>query len=90
MNSKIKKIGMVLIGSIFVIVTILLVIEGHKPEFFDIFGVFIFAFLFIVGIFMLVSRKKLPDYIGFIILLISILGLIVDGSIVIKNFILGG
>jgi hypothetical protein len=36
------------------------------------------------------KKKKMPDIIGFIILLIGILGLIVDGYIVIKYIILGG
>ncbi len=85
-----KKLNMILIGVIVVVVTIFLVAQGHNPEFFDIFGLFVFAFLFIIGIWMLKSRQKLPNWAGFIILLIAILGLIVDGSIVIKTYILGG
>ena len=84
-----KKPLMILIGIIIVIMTILLVAQGNKPEFFDIFGLAVFAFLFVVGVLM-VKKQKLPEWVGFVILLIAILGLIVDGSIVIKTYILGG
>ncbi len=60
-----------------------------NAEFFDIFGIGVFAFLLFVGIKM-IQKKKLPKYTGFIILLIAILGLIVDGYIVIKTYFLGG
>jgi peptidoglycan/LPS O-acetylase OafA/YrhL len=85
-----KKILMILIGVITVSITIFLVVQGNPPEFFDIFGLFVFVFLFIIGFWTLKSKKRLPEWAGFIILLIAILGLIVDSSIVIKTFILGG
>ncbi len=56
-----------------------------SAEFFDIFGLIVFAFLFVVGVLM-IRKQKLPDWVGFIILLIAILGLIVDGYIVIKTY----
>ena len=59
-----------------------------RPEFFDIFGLAIFAFLLFVGIKM-VQKKKLPNWTGFVILLIAIAGLIVDGIIVTKTYIIG-
>jgi len=70
-------------------ITIYLISSGKQPEFFDIFGLIVFSYLFIIGIWML-KGKKLPDWSGFVILLIAVLGLIVDGSIVIRKFILGG
>ena len=60
-----------------------------RPEFFDIFGLIVFAFLFMVGLKM-IQKKKLPNWTGVVILLIAIAGLIVDGFIVIKTYILGG
>jgi len=60
-----------------------------EAEFFDIFGLGTFAFLFVIGIWMLKSRKKLPNWVGYVILLISLLGLIIDGTIVIKTYFLG-
>lgn len=84
-----KKPSMILIGMIIVIMTIFLVAQGNKPEFFDIFGLFVFVFLFVVGIF-IVKKRKLPDWVGFAILLIAILGFMVDGYIVIKTYFLGG
>ena len=83
-----KKPLMILIALLIVIITIFLVVQGNKPEFFDIFGLFVFVFLFVVGVLML-TKKKLPNWTGFVILLIAILGLIVDGSIVIKTYFLG-
>ncbi|MBU2053176.1 MAG: hypothetical protein ABIJ14_02745 [Nanoarchaeota archaeon] len=79
----------ILIGIIAIVIAVLLVVQGNPPEFFDIFGLIVFIFLFIIGILM-IHGKKLPDWTGFVILLIAILGLIVDGSIIIKKFILGG
>lgn len=84
-----KKPLMILIGMMIVIMTIFLVAQGNRPEFFDIFGLVVFVYLFVVGVLM-VKKRKLPDWVGFVILLIAILGLIVDGSIVIKTYFLGG
>ncbi len=61
-----------------------------SAAFFDIFGFIAFIFLLIVGIWMLKSKRKLPKWIGIIILLIAILGIIIDGFIVIKTYIIGG
>ena len=84
-----KKLLMTLIALVAVIATIFLVAQGNKPEFFDIFGLIVFVFLFAVG-FLMIKKQKLPNWVGFLILLIGILGLIVDGSIVIKTYFLGG
>jgi uncharacterized membrane protein len=85
-----KKSQMFIIGIISVLLAVLFITTNQKPEFFDIFGIFIFIFLSIIGFLMFKKKKKMPDIIGFIILLIGILGLIVDGYIVIKYIILGG
>ncbi len=60
-----------------------------RAEFFDIFGLIVFTFLLVIGL-MMIKKKKLPDWAGFVILLIGILGLIVDGYIVIKTYLIGG
>jgi hypothetical protein len=77
------------IGIIAVLLAIVFIVQGNQPEFFDLFGLVVFAFLFWVGYKMLKSRKRLPDWVGFVILLIAILGIIVDGYIVIKTYIMG-
>ena len=61
-----------------------------SAEFFDIFGFLAFVFLFVSGIWMLVSKKRVPFLMKIAILAIGLLGLIVDGYIVIKTFIVGG
>ena len=55
-----------------------------NAEFFDIFGFIGFSILFITGISLLKKSKKQ----AFVILVISLIGLLVDGYIVLTNFIL--
>jgi hypothetical protein len=81
-----KKSLMILIGIITVLTTIFLIVKGNRPEFFDIFGLMVFSFLLIISIWMLRTKKRLPEWVGFVILLISITGLIIDGFIVIKTY----
>ena len=57
-------------------------------EYFDIFGVFGFCILLYIGIRMLKSKRKMPKYVSEIIIIIAILGLFVDGDIVLSNFLL--
>lgn len=82
-----NKISNSAILVIAIILSLLLIYSGNGPEFFDIFGFIGFAFIFIAGIIMTKSKKKMPDWVGFIILLIGIIGLIVDGFVVFKNYI---
>ncbi len=58
---------------------------GLNAEFFDIFGLVTFTFLFVIGILMIMGRE-LYSWVGYVILLIGILGLVIDGSIVIKTY----
>ena len=58
------------------------------PEFFDIFGIAIFTIILLIGIWKTGSKKKLPLWIGYLLATIGVLGLIVDGTIVIKAFLL--
>lgn len=58
-------------------------------EYFDIFGFIGFLILVIAGIWMLTSKKRVPFWMKLVILVIGIIGLIVDGYIVIKTFIIG-
>ena len=55
-----------------------------EPEFFDIFGLIVFSVLLILGI----SLRKIARKRALVIIGISIIGLLVDGYIVISNFIL--
>lgn len=57
-------------------------------EFFDIFGFIGFAILLFSGIKILKSKDRSIKKYGMIILIISILGLIIDGYIILTNFIL--
>jgi len=57
-------------------------------EFFDIFGISVWVFFLGLGGWMLLTDKETPDWIAYIILIIGVLGLIVDGYIVIKTFLL--
>lgn len=82
-----NKILSIIITIIVIVVAIFLIIQGNRPEFFDIFGLVIFIFLLIVGSWMLLSKKKLPQWVGFVILLVGILGLIVDGFIVFQTYL---
>lgn len=61
-----------------------------NAEFMDIFGLIGFAILLFSGIKVLKSKdKKIKKY-GMIIIAISLLGIVIDGYIVIKTFIIGG
>ena len=59
-----------------------------NAAFFDIFGFFGFVILLVIGIKMLKSRKKLPDWTAMIVILISLLGMIIDAYNVIINFLI--
>jgi uncharacterized membrane protein len=83
-----KKLVQLIIGAIAIIGAVSFIFLEQPPEFFDIFGILVFIFLFYIG-FLIYTKKEIPDYTGFIILLISILGLIVDGYLVLNKYFLG-
>jgi len=58
-----------------------------EPEVFDIFGIFVFVVLFATGISLWKKYGKDKKE-TWIVLTISVLGLIVDGYIVLSKFIL--
>lgn len=58
-----------------------------RPEFFDIFGVGIFALITIMSVRTLFFGALFPRWMIFFLLAISLLGLIVDGTIVYKTYI---
>jgi len=61
-----------------------------NPEFFDIFGIFAFIIILIIGILIKVKRRKLPnnlfDWIGIILIIIGVLGLVVDLWMVFRGY----
>lgn len=59
-----------------------------RPEFFDIFGIFIFMFLICVSFWQLKFKKLLSDWILIIILIVGILGLAIDIYNVYKGYLL--
>lgn len=90
MKLKFKKIfspKFLLFLLIGIIITSILLIF-FPAEFFDIFGITVWVFFLGLGGYMLLTDKKTPDWIAWIIIIIGVLGLIVDGYIVLKTFIL--
>jgi len=59
-----------------------------SAEFFDVFGFFGFIIIIFLSIWMLVAKKKFPRWAGVVLLIIGVLGLIIDGYIVIKTFLI--
>ena len=63
-----------------------------NPEFFDIFGIFVFAIILIIGLLIRFKRRKLSDktwnLISLFLIIIAILGLIVDGIIVWRTYLI--
>ena len=61
-----------------------------NAEFFDIFGIFAFIVILIIGILIKFKRRKLPnnvfDWIAIILIIIGIIGLIVDMCLVFKLY----
>lgn len=84
-----RKIIYALIIVVAILTAIFLIAQSNKPEFFDLFGLLVFSFLLIVGYLMMGKKKKMPDWVGFVIFIVGVLGLIVDGFIVFKTFFQG-
>ena len=57
-----------------------------ETKFFDIFGLIGFIILFFIGL-RIIKVKKLKNY-GYVILLITVMGIIADSYSVITNFLL--
>lgn len=61
-----------------------------SAEFFDIFGIFAFVIILIIGILIKFKRRKLPnnyfDYIAIVLIVIGVLGLIVDLWMVFRGY----
>ena len=58
-----------------------------KPEFFDIFGLWGFIFIFSVSLWSLKKRKPIPKWALRLLILIGILGVVIDGTIVYLSFL---
>lgn len=59
-----------------------------NPEFFDIFGLVGFLILLFSGIKVINSKDKSIKKYGLIITIISILGIIIDGYVILRKFVL--
>ena len=57
-----------------------------KPEFYDNFGVFIFSYLSLLSGWMLWTKKRMPRWAIYTLLIIGILGIIVDGTLLTKFY----
>lgn len=58
-----------------------------RPEFYDIFGFFIFVFIIAACAWSLTTGNELSETLTSILLVIGIAGLIVDGSMVYSKFL---
>lgn len=62
-------------------------------DFFDIFGLLIFTGLTVLGLYELYSKKQMPDWVAFTLIVIGLMGLIIDGVTsfeLLKKWILEG
>jgi len=63
-----------------------------EAEFFDIFGIFAFIMILIIGVLIKFKRRKLPnnvfDWIAIILIVIGVLGLVVDLIMVWRSYLI--
>ena len=59
-----------------------------NAEFFDIFGFLGFVYITSISLWMLKNNKKLPKMAIIILLTIGVLGLLIDGFIIIKTYLI--
>ena len=59
-----------------------------QAEFFDIFGFLGFIYVTGISLWMLKNNKKLPKMAIIILLTIGVLGLLIDGFIIIKKYLI--
>ena len=83
-----KKIIYSLSALVLILLALGVVSTGQRPEAYDFLGLVTFSFLLGVGIYMLKHPRKHPKWIWYTLALIGILGLIIDGGIIIQQFIL--
>ena len=61
-----------------------------NAEFFDIFGIFAFVIILIIGILIKFKRRKLPnnifDLIAIVLIVIGVLGLVIDLWMVFRGY----
>jgi peptidoglycan/LPS O-acetylase OafA/YrhL len=57
----------------------------YPPEFFDRFGLGTFTFIFALGLWMFKTKREAPDWVAFILMLIGVVGISIDGGIVLKQ-----
>ena len=92
-NSKKKNNSLTKFFILFGILMITINVIGlafFRAEFFDIFGILVWIFFLGLGAWMLLTHAETPDWAAWIVFIIGVLGLITDGYIVIKTFIIGG
>mgnify|MGYP001591770657 FL=1 len=59
-----------------------------NPVFYDIFGLVVFSYFAILAIYHLTTNTPLTKINAIVILVIALAGLVVDGSMVLKTFII--
>jgi len=61
-----------------------------NAEFFDVFGIFAFVIILIIGILIKFKRRKLPnnifDLIAIVLIVIGVLGLVIDLWMVFRGY----
>jgi hypothetical protein len=58
-----------------------------KPEFYDLFGFPTFVFLTAVSLWAIITKNNFPDWIVYVLLIIGLAGMVVDGTIVYEKFV---
>jgi len=58
-----------------------------KPEFYDLFGLPVFAFILCVALWSLSANAPLPPWVNYLLLFIGVAGIIIDGNIVYRTFV---
>ena len=58
-----------------------------QPEFFDIFGIFVFGFIAALSIWALKTEKSIPKWALIVLFIIGIAGFLVDSIIVYINYL---
>ncbi len=80
---SIKQIGLLIILAIAAAV-----FANNMPaEWFDNFGLIVFTAIGILALWEIKTKKETPDWVSYALFVIAVLGLIVDGTIVIRGVI---
>lgn len=81
-----KKLTWATVYALAIVSTLVLISQGREPQFFDNFGLVTFIFFAIIGLRIAMGKKVNKEF-GLAVVLISVLGLLVDGMMVAEHFV---